>query len=1103
LAGSLAGAGLLMLLLMLALTSHLPVHASGSILKVPDDYPTIQAAIDAATDGDEIWVQAGNYNENLSISKGIALVGGWDAEFEEQSPGASTIDGQGLGRAISITCALSDTVVTVDGFAVQGGNATGLGGAPDELSAVGEPPIGAAGIPTRRTALAPDPLTPTQRFVRLQAELADAVEQGLYPGGPAAYQAMLHRVRQQIARLDQASPPSPAAAAPTGQGPDCGGGVYSWNASLHLLDSTLTANIGSLSADGCGGGVFVGQSPPGGVLIRGNTFLQNIASGTPSAIGHGGGLYAVDTPGLIVADNVFQENAGMSEGLISTGAGGGLFVQSSPNAVVRDNLFLRNTANAGWYSYDGLGGGALLRLSDGATITRNEFRENLGFLHAQGGGGGLAVVRSNEVAVVDNDIIGNWGGTFQRDLAGAEGGGIILWQTGSVIVMDNTISGNAAALSGARSGASFGGGLEGEMWFGGRLERNLLSDNVASQTGIGRGGGASLWGVSDVWVTDNAFTGNAATLGESSGGGGGLLLLNTQDCRLQENEFRDNLAAASGEGRGGGLCVWSEPSNTDTTANANLFLGNRAAAELDGAEPSEGGACFFDSYGLTFTNNVVAGNSADLGGGLYLPFVEDAILTNNTLAGNSTAGILVDQYNRTPITFTNNIVVNHTVGISVTQGATATVRYTLWHGNGVDIAGAGVVTQTHPIHGVPAFTDPAADDYRLTVTSAARDAGDPAGVPPAPAHDANGTPRPQGAAVDIGAYEWKGHWKRLPLVTRLFTPRVGWAIGNGPEGAEIVHTSDGGLNWQAQGNPAAWTGMSANDISAVDDQTAWAALGSTAGTPSGAILHTTDGGVHWVPQAIPAGLTGGIKGVKGLSRSEAWAASLYGTVLHTTDGGAVWNVVPHPTTAITDVNRIDALGGADVWIASPNEDHGGNSNMIHTQDNGLTWWLEALPDVPSGNGPMTVNAVSPLVAWTALNRSGNLYRTLDGGDKWVEVAKLAGMGDFDDLCAAGADGIWGVQTLGYDSGWIWRVHVAADGTVDSRSFTPASTAFSYEGVTCLDEHTAWVVGWNALHTTGLPLGVIVITHDGGEHWMQGSAPDDIEYWKVSFVGARR
>ena len=135
----------------------------------------------------------------------------------------------------------------------------------------------------------------------------------------------------------------------------------------------------------------------------------------------------------------------------------------------------------------------------------------------------------------------------------------------------------------ARFRISFGGGLEAENWDGGRIQRNVFSGNVASQTGIGRGGGASLWGTSDARVTDNAFTGNAAALAERSGAGGGLFLLNTQTMHLTNNAFQDNLALASGEGHGGGLCVWSEPYNSDLTADANLFLGNRATADSGGS----------------------------------------------------------------------------------------------------------------------------------------------------------------------------------------------------------------------------------------------------------------------------------------------------------------------------------------------------------------------------------------------------------------------------------------------------------------------------------------------------------------------------------------
>jgi len=42
---------------------------------VPDDYPTIQQAIDVANDGDSIIVKTGIYHENVQIEKTISLLG--------------------------------------------------------------------------------------------------------------------------------------------------------------------------------------------------------------------------------------------------------------------------------------------------------------------------------------------------------------------------------------------------------------------------------------------------------------------------------------------------------------------------------------------------------------------------------------------------------------------------------------------------------------------------------------------------------------------------------------------------------------------------------------------------------------------------------------------------------------------------------------------------------------------------------------------------------------------------------------------------------------------------------------------------------------------
>jgi photosystem II stability/assembly factor-like uncharacterized protein len=332
------------------------------------------------------------------------------------------------------------------------------------------------------------------------------------------------------------------------------------------------------------------------------------------------------------------------------------------------------------------------------------------------------------------------------------------------------------------------------------------------------------------------------------------------------------------------------------------------------------------------------------------------------------------------------------------------------------------------------------------------------------------------------------------------TQHVGWAIGFDATGtAVIVHTANSGLTWQVQGDSSAWTGLDGCDISAVDDQIAWVALCGSSTETQGAILHTTDGGGTWVTQTIPTGLAGGIKGVKGLSRNEAWAASLGGTILHTTDGGATWNVVPHPTAPITQVNRIDALG-TNVWIADA--DSGGS--VVHTQDGGLTWRAEHLPN---GDSPLTVHAFSSLAVWGSgsdLNQNPSFYRTVNGGDQWIRIIATGALDHLDDVCTATPDDAWGVTNGNGVNGNIWRVHVSTDGTPEAKNVSPPElTGYTPGGITCLDTNKAWVVAQKgATSDATKPLGIILHTADG-VHWVQQTAPAQVRYWKVSFVGARR
>jgi len=90
--------------------------ASGTWLV--EDGMSIQAAIDAAADGDTIQVGAGTYTENLVVDKEVSLLGAQDgvqATGAARGGGESVIDGTGL---FGITV-LADNV-TIDGFELTG-----------------------------------------------------------------------------------------------------------------------------------------------------------------------------------------------------------------------------------------------------------------------------------------------------------------------------------------------------------------------------------------------------------------------------------------------------------------------------------------------------------------------------------------------------------------------------------------------------------------------------------------------------------------------------------------------------------------------------------------------------------------------------------------------------------------------------------------------------------------------------------------------------------------------------------------------------------------------------------------------------------------------
>jgi parallel beta-helix repeat protein len=82
-------------------------QASGMIRRVPADYPTIQAGINAAAFGDTVLVDSGTYYENVVINKTLSLIG--------QNKAATIVDGNGIGKVIIVAA----SNVNLSGFTIR------------------------------------------------------------------------------------------------------------------------------------------------------------------------------------------------------------------------------------------------------------------------------------------------------------------------------------------------------------------------------------------------------------------------------------------------------------------------------------------------------------------------------------------------------------------------------------------------------------------------------------------------------------------------------------------------------------------------------------------------------------------------------------------------------------------------------------------------------------------------------------------------------------------------------------------------------------------------------------------------------------------------
>ncbi|RLT41865.1 MAG: hypothetical protein DWI57_06355, partial [Chloroflexi bacterium] len=711
---------------------------------------SIQAALDAATEGDLIKLDAGTYSTITErnghrtvayVEKTVTIQGGycstdvpggvpisgivdcdWEHPFPDKYP--AILNPGGAGRAMTIVGKATPEIFEIH---LTGGDAEWGGGLFVLTSTA---------IISRVQIYANNAISGGGVFMQGAAALlwdtsvtTNTAEEG---GGVYLFQKAAATILSDTIAANTA---------------DYGAGVYVYASDAQVFSNTIQANV----AISGGGGFYLTGSA---VQVQENLVVSNsaingggfyLAAGKPNVVSNtihynsatdGGGLYLKGSEGL-VATNLISANIASATGgafyandtkttvgkntIFSNTAiyGGGFHLFIASKIVVQDNHLYSNTAT--------LGGGGFSLDASSPVIERNYITANTAIT-----GGGVYLVNFSGASLTENRIISN--------TATDSGGGVYLKQSDALLDQLTIIS-NTARL---------GGGFYAKLGSA-TFKRSTVISNTASF----RGGGLYL-DETAATVQESTVYSNAA-----SADGGGIFVLRSSEAKLLDMDIRHNLALSNG----GGIAIY----DSDMNLKGNTVISNSAALQ--------GGGLYLDKSVVGQSISLIAGNSAAAGAGMYLSngtdgeFFASALIDNisagpgggliiegssptfyqTTIARNAgTEGVFIEKLGQRTSApkFFNTIFAVQPIALRMTAQNSGVLSGTLWHGvDTIAVGPAEMYTGTVNLFDDPRFE---ADGYHISKFSPAVNRG----VESRAEADIDGEAIPQNDIPDIGADEF-------------------------------------------------------------------------------------------------------------------------------------------------------------------------------------------------------------------------------------------------------------------------------------------------------------------------------------------------------------